>query len=207
MNLPADMHSTSRPAFFLFFAFISVLFGAGRLWLIGSASFGRPKAFRRQRAPWKRLCRPRGRRRKASEPRSTLPWRLRPTPGCGTWCWAIRASTASSARAGNPMLRGKPPFEWPVNGFFFEDPKSGYWYAYVGNYLAGYAVGPDKPASHCTVHRSKDRGKTWEDLGPIFRDPGFRFEGDTRPATMPRMCRSCSTAADTTWPTIGAPTT
>ena len=86
--------------------------------------------------------------------------------------------------AGNPMLRGTPPFLWPVNGFLFEDPKSGHWYAYVGEYLAGYDVGPGKPITHCTVHRSKDRGKTWEHLGPIFRDPEFRFEGDSQPANI-----------------------
>jgi hypothetical protein len=84
----------------------------------------------------------------------------------------------------NPIVQGKPPFEWPVNGFFFEDPKSGHWYAYVGNYLAGYAVGPDKPAPHCTVYRSSDRGVTWNDCGPIFTDRDFRFEGDTRRASV-----------------------
>ena len=27
-------------------------------------------------------------------------------------------------RPGNPIVRGKPPLNWPVNGFLFEDPKS-----------------------------------------------------------------------------------
>ncbi len=27
-------------------------------------------------------------------------------------------------RPGNPIVRGKPPFNWPVNGFLFENPKS-----------------------------------------------------------------------------------
>jgi hypothetical protein len=83
-------------------------------------------------------------------------------------------------RPGNPIVRGKPPFTWPVNGFLFEDPKSGNWYAYVGNYLTGYDIGPGKPTTHCRVHRSKDRGKTWEEVGPIFDDPKFRFEGDAQ---------------------------
>ncbi|HNS18898.1 MAG TPA: hypothetical protein PKH24_00285 [Sedimentisphaerales bacterium] len=85
-------------------------------------------------------------------------------------------------RPGNPIVRGKPPFNWPVNGFLFEDPKSGNWYAYVGHYLTGYDIGPELPKTHCRVHRSKDRGATWEDLGPIFDDPQFRFQGDSHPS-------------------------
>jgi len=85
-------------------------------------------------------------------------------------------------RAGNPIVRGKPPFTWPVNGFLFEDPKSGYWYAYIGNYMTGYNIGPGLPTTHCRVHRSKDRGKTWEEIGPIFNDPKFCFKGDTQTA-------------------------
>lgn len=27
---------------------------------------------------------------------------------------------------GNPIHRGAPPFEWPVNGFLFRDPVSGH---------------------------------------------------------------------------------
>ncbi len=118
--------------------------------------------------------------------------------------------------AGNPMLRGTPPFLWPVNGFLFEDPKSRDWYAYVGNYLAGYDVGPGKPITHCTVHRSKDRGKTWEHLGPIFCDPEFRFEGDTQPANIApdvsvvfdggRYHMAYDWGTDnSTWATIGRP--
>ena len=83
-------------------------------------------------------------------------------------------------RPGNPIVRGKAPFTWPVNGFLFEDPKSGYWYAYIGNYLTGYDIGPGKPMTHCRVHRSKDQGKTWEEIGPIFDDPKFHFQGDAQ---------------------------
>ena len=87
-------------------------------------------------------------------------------------------------RPGNPIVRGKPPFEWPVNGFLFEDPKSGNWYSYVGHYPSNYDIGrPDKPVPHCRVYRSKDRGKFWEEIGPIFNDPTFRFEGDTHAAS------------------------
>jgi hypothetical protein len=87
-------------------------------------------------------------------------------------------------RQGNPIVRGKPPFNWPVNGVLFEDSKSGNWYAYVGHYPTGYDVGPDVPKMHCRVHRSKDRGATWDDLGPIFDDPNFRFEGDSQPSNV-----------------------
>ncbi|MBN2023358.1 MAG: hypothetical protein JW809_11270 [Pirellulales bacterium] len=87
-------------------------------------------------------------------------------------------------RPGNPIVRGAPPFAWPVNGFLFKDPKSGYWYAYVGHYLTGYDMGPGRPAGHSRAHRSKDRGKTWEDLGPIFDDPTFRFQGDAQTANI-----------------------
>ena len=86
-------------------------------------------------------------------------------------------------RPGNPIIRGRPPFEWPVNGFLFEDPKSGNWYSYVGHYPSNYDIGrPDKPVPHCRVYRSKDRGKSWDEIGPIFNDPVFRFEGDIHAA-------------------------
>ncbi|MGO8676741.1 MAG: hypothetical protein ACLQVX_12820 [Limisphaerales bacterium] len=40
---------------------------------------------------------------------------------------------------GNPIHRGAPPFEWPVNGFLFADPPSGRWYVFVGDYGKGYS--------------------------------------------------------------------
>jgi hypothetical protein len=86
-------------------------------------------------------------------------------------------------RTTNPIVRGKAPFSWPVNGFLFEDPKSGYWYAYVGYYLTGYDIGPGLPLLHCRTHRSKDHGATWEELGPIFTDKGFHFQGDALSTT------------------------
>jgi hypothetical protein len=85
-------------------------------------------------------------------------------------------------RPGNPVIRGKPPFAWPVNGFLFEDPKTGNWYSYVGHYLDNYGVGPGLPATHCRVYRSTDRGGRWEEIGPIFDQRGFRFQGDSQPA-------------------------
>ena len=82
--------------------------------------------------------------------------------------------------AGNPLHRGRPPLEWPVNGFLFEDPRSGNWYVYVGEYSAGYAMGPGKGMG-CIVYRSVDKGRTWERLGGIFPDEPFTFQGDTDP--------------------------
>jgi hypothetical protein len=79
---------------------------------------------------------------------------------------------------GNPICRGRPGLEWPVNGFLFEDPVSGNWFVYVGHYPYGYACGPRKK-SFCTVYRSLNRGRTWEHLGPIFPRKPFGFKGLT----------------------------
>jgi len=79
---------------------------------------------------------------------------------------------------GNPIVRGKAPHHWPVNGFLFEDPVSGNWYAYIGHYGRNYAA--DVPMV-CTVSRSTDRGATWEDLGPIFPDTPHTFDGEQSP--------------------------
>ncbi|HNR33287.1 MAG TPA: hypothetical protein PKI11_20520, partial [Candidatus Hydrogenedentes bacterium] len=80
----------------------------------------------------------------------------------------------------NPAHRGSPPYEWPVNGSLFEDPVSGHWFLYVGHYLAGYRFEPGQP-SHCTVFRSKDRGATWDHLGPVFGETPHVFEGESSP--------------------------
>lgn len=84
--------------------------------------------------------------------------------------------------AGNPLVRGAPPYAWPVNVSVLHDPLSGNWYAYVGVYPEGYAIGGGAPPSYCHIYRSRDRGQTWEDIGPAFRDPSFRFEGDSETA-------------------------
>ena len=86
---------------------------------------------------------------------------------------------------GNPVHRGKPPYEWPVNGFFFEDPQSGHWYIYAGDYPKGYLQGgpvEQRVQARCSLHRSKDRGKTWEALGPVMTgDPAFFDRGGLTP--------------------------
>lgn len=79
---------------------------------------------------------------------------------------------------GNPVVRGKAPRDWPVNGFLFEDPVSRNWYAYIGHYGRNYTA--DVPMV-CTVSRSTDQGASWEDLGPIFPDTPHTFDGENSP--------------------------
>lgn len=80
--------------------------------------------------------------------------------------------------AANPVQRGTPPFEWPVNGFYFEDPVKGGRYLFVGEYGRGYM----KPPSRCRLHRSTDGGKTWVDLGVVLQgDPAMFDRGGHAP--------------------------
>ncbi len=85
----------------------------------------------------------------------------------------------------NPVQRGTPPFEWPVNGFLFHDPVSGNEYIYASQYLKGYARMPDKTSTiidkTCIVFRSRDQGKTWNKLGPVFKKGNIILEGEKEP--------------------------
>ena len=72
----------------------------------------------------------------------------------------------------NPVHRGAPPYEWPVNSFFFPDPVSGNWYIYVGDYCEGYAARP----SRCVLLRSTDRGQTWANLGVVLQGNKVMFD-------------------------------
>ena len=83
-----------------------------------------------------------------------------------------------------PFVRGTAPLRWPVNGFLFEDPVSRNWVAYVGYYLEGYDIGPGRATTHCRIWKSSDRGETWAEVGPLFRDPDFRFENDPHAANV-----------------------
>ena len=77
---------------------------------------------------------------------------------------------------GNPVHRGAPPLEWPVNGFMFRDPVGGNWYVYVGAYPKGY-WDVDNHAT-CILYRSTDEMRTWERLGKVLEEgPGF-FDHD-----------------------------
>ena len=73
---------------------------------------------------------------------------------------------------GNPIHRGTPDFAWPVNGFLVVDPPSGHWYVYVGEYMENYGGG----TSRCVLRRSRDRGRTWEDLGPVLTGDAGAFD-------------------------------
>ena len=75
-------------------------------------------------------------------------------------------------RPGNPIHRGAPPFAWPVNGFFFDDPVSRNWYVYVGEYGEGYL----KPPSRCRLFRSRDGGSAWADLGVVLQGDARMFD-------------------------------
>jgi hypothetical protein len=79
---------------------------------------------------------------------------------------------------GNPIHRGAPPFEWPVNGFLFADPPSGQWYVFVGDYGKGYLT----PPSRCLLYRSADRGLSWTCLGVVLQgDPQMFDRGGHTP--------------------------
>jgi len=76
---------------------------------------------------------------------------------------------------GNPVCRGTEEYQWPVNGSLFKDPVSRDWFLYVGWYKRAYARGQGV-RTHCTVYCSKDKGKTWNDLGePIAGIGSHRF--------------------------------
>ncbi len=75
-----------------------------------------------------------------------------------------------------PILEGVPPLEWPVNPFLFIDPVSGEWYGYIGYYPAGYALKPPPAQMKVVAWHSRDRGLSWERLGPMLPSR-FRLEG------------------------------
>jgi hypothetical protein len=73
---------------------------------------------------------------------------------------------------GNPVHRGQPPFEWPVNGFLFPDPVSGNSYIYVGDYCEGYGARP----SRCVLYRSTDGARCWTNLGAVLEGDRSLFD-------------------------------
>jgi hypothetical protein len=84
----------------------------------------------------------------------------------------------------NPVFRGSPPLEWPVNGFYFIDPISKNHYLYVGDYARGYMAS----SSHCILFRSTDAGKTWTRLpGWVVPEDPKLFEAGAsgQPGHMP----------------------
>jgi len=84
-------------------------------------------------------------------------------------------------RTGNPVVAGRPPYEWTVNGSLFIDPPTGDWYLYVGLYPRGYW-----PPGGCQCLVSHDRGRTWTDLGLVLQGSHDTFDGDgKKPGGMP----------------------
>ena len=73
---------------------------------------------------------------------------------------------------GNPIHRGAPPFEWPVNGFLFQDPVSRHHYIYVGDYTLGYLARP----SRCLLYRSTDGAQSWTNLGVVLQGDAALFD-------------------------------
>jgi hypothetical protein len=72
----------------------------------------------------------------------------------------------------NPIYIGKPPFEWPVNGFLFRDPPTGVWYAYIGLYPKNYW-----PAGGCLLLKEESIGK-WKEIGVVLEGNPDMFDGD-----------------------------
>jgi hypothetical protein len=88
----------------------------------------------------------------------------------------------------NPVQRGTPPFNWPVNGFYFEDPVSGNEYVFAGQYRTGYALEAGKRNMDihkgCVVYYSEDKGKNWKFAGPVFNDEVVNLEGQKGPISV-----------------------
>lgn len=72
----------------------------------------------------------------------------------------------------NPVFRGAPPLEWPVNGFLFLDPPSGRRYLFVGEYAEGYLARP----SRCRLLAAHPDGSGWTDLGVVLQGDPTSFD-------------------------------
>lgn len=88
----------------------------------------------------------------------------------------------------NPVQRGSPPFNWPVNGYYFEDPVSGNQYIFAGQYRTGYAMSTDKKnldiSKGCIVYSSEDKGKTWKYKGSAFKEEAVILDGQAGPVSI-----------------------
>jgi len=116
-----------------------------------------------------------------ADPRYREAWFAHPAVGDPSYDSFVRFE-------GNPVYRGSAPYEWPVNGSLFEDKKTerdkglqplvsggktGCLYIYVSLYPKGYW-----PAGPTKLVRSRDRGRTWEDLGLVLQGDKDLFDGD-----------------------------
>ena len=75
-------------------------------------------------------------------------------------------------KLGETVHKSEPPYEWAVNGSLFCDPTDGAWYCFAGLYGYGYTGAK----YDFKIYRSRDEGKSWQDLGKGFPD-GFCFDG------------------------------
>ncbi len=82
---------------------------------------------------------------------------------------------------GNPVHTGKPPWEWPVNGFLFRDPVSTRWYLYIGRYHSGYNLQPPANGTDCWLLRSDNDGRSWTTIGSVFPDQPHIYEDEESP--------------------------
>jgi hypothetical protein len=125
-------------------------------------------------------------------------------------------SCDSFERIGGSVLSGTPGLEWPVNGSLAVDPVDGAWYLYAGRYPKGYDFLPPPHHMQCGIFRSRDRGTSWESLGPPWPDSSFHFAGVKPEVTHAPDVTVCFAdgrwhmafdwcSADSTWPIIWAP--
>jgi len=125
-------------------------------------------------------------------------------------------SCDSFERLGGPVVSGRPGLEWPVNGSLAVDPADGAWYLFAGWYPKGYALLPPPNHMQCSVHRSRDHGKTWENLGSPWPEAEFRLDGVVAAVTHAPDMAACFAdgrwhliydwvSADATWSTVNAP--
>lgn len=78
---------------------------------------------------------------------------------------------------GNPIFKGSPPYEWPVNAYLFKDPESRYWYVYITLYPSGYWPKGVHERLKMVLFRSKDNGESWENLGVVLEGDKDNFDG------------------------------
>lgn len=100
-------------------------------------------------------------------------WLQHPVVGSPSWDTFVRESIT-------PIYIGKPPYEWPVNGFLFHDPVSLKWYAYIGLYPRNYF-----PSGGCLLLKETTPG-TWTEIGIVLSGDPNSFDGDGQnPGGMP----------------------
>ena len=77
---------------------------------------------------------------------------------------------------GNPIYTGAPPYEWPVNGFLFQDPNTGSLNVYVGLYPRGYT----RPgfSNKCLLLQAATHFGPWQNKGVVMQGSPTTFDGN-----------------------------